>query len=157
MAERARADGPEPDVAHLEVSKAVGEHAGAAVRAGIAPVLPEAPRGSAPPVRAPLRSGHARRLGLRVERSRLRGRRGAEQGEGTREGAERASGHREPPVRGSQFHAGRRSAGGNSRSRDLAVSADGAAVLVKSEFGAVRAAVRARVGGQAVRISDSRR
>jgi hypothetical protein len=37
MAEGARVEGPEPDVAHLEVSKAVGEHASAAVRAGIAP------------------------------------------------------------------------------------------------------------------------
>ena len=42
MAERALAEGPEPDVAQFEVGKAVGEHAGAAVRAGIAPDSPEA-------------------------------------------------------------------------------------------------------------------
>lgn len=37
MAERARAEGPEPDVSQFEVGKAVGEHAGAAVRAGVDP------------------------------------------------------------------------------------------------------------------------
>ncbi len=37
MAQRALAEGPEPDVAQFEVGKAVGEHAGAAVRAGVAP------------------------------------------------------------------------------------------------------------------------
>ncbi len=42
MAERALAEAPEPDVAQFEVGKAVGEHAGAAVRAGIAPDSPEA-------------------------------------------------------------------------------------------------------------------
>jgi DNA-binding transcriptional MerR regulator len=42
MAERALAEGPEPDVAQFAVGKAVGEHAGAAVRAGIAPDSPEA-------------------------------------------------------------------------------------------------------------------
>lgn len=42
MAERARAEGPEPDVAQFEVGKAVGEHAGAAARAGVAPGSPEA-------------------------------------------------------------------------------------------------------------------
>ena len=42
MAERARAEGPERDVTHFEVSKAVSEHAGAAVRAGIAPNSREA-------------------------------------------------------------------------------------------------------------------
>jgi DNA-binding transcriptional MerR regulator len=42
MAERALADGPEPDPAQFEVGKAVGEHAGAAARAGVAPGSPEA-------------------------------------------------------------------------------------------------------------------
>ncbi len=42
MAERALADGPEPDPAQFEVGKAVGEHAGAAVRAGVAPDSPAA-------------------------------------------------------------------------------------------------------------------
>ena len=42
MAERALAEGPQPDVAQFEVGKAVGELAGAAVRAQIAPDLPEA-------------------------------------------------------------------------------------------------------------------
>ena len=42
MAERARAEGPEPDPAQFEVGKAVGEHAGAAVRAGVDPTSPEA-------------------------------------------------------------------------------------------------------------------
>jgi DNA-binding transcriptional MerR regulator len=42
MAERALAEGPEPDVAQFAVGKAVGEHAGAAVSAGIAPNSPEA-------------------------------------------------------------------------------------------------------------------
>jgi DNA-binding transcriptional MerR regulator len=42
MAERAKAEGPEPDVAQFEVGKAVGEHAGAAVRAGVDPASPEA-------------------------------------------------------------------------------------------------------------------
>ncbi len=42
MAERALAEAPEPDVAQFDVGKAVGEHAGAAVRAGIAPDSPEA-------------------------------------------------------------------------------------------------------------------
>jgi DNA-binding transcriptional MerR regulator len=42
MAERARAEGPEPDVAQFEVGKAVSEHAGAAVRDGIDPASPEA-------------------------------------------------------------------------------------------------------------------
>lgn len=37
MAQRALAEGPEPGVAQFEVGKAVGEHAGAAVRAGVAP------------------------------------------------------------------------------------------------------------------------
>lgn len=37
MAERARAEGPEPDVAQFEVGKAVGEHPGAAARAGLPP------------------------------------------------------------------------------------------------------------------------
>ena len=37
MAERARAEGPEPDLERVALGKAVGEHAGAAVRAGIAP------------------------------------------------------------------------------------------------------------------------
>ena len=41
MAERARAEGHEPDVAQFEVGQAVGEHAGAAVRAGVAPESPE--------------------------------------------------------------------------------------------------------------------
>ncbi len=42
MAERARAEGPEPDVAQFEVGKAVGEHAGPAARAGVDPASPEA-------------------------------------------------------------------------------------------------------------------
>jgi len=42
MAERALAEGPEPDAAQFEVGKAVGEHAGAALRAGITPESPEA-------------------------------------------------------------------------------------------------------------------
>jgi DNA-binding transcriptional MerR regulator len=42
MAERALAEGPEPDPAQFEVGKAVGDHAGAAVRAGVAPDSPEA-------------------------------------------------------------------------------------------------------------------
>ena len=42
MAERARAEGPEPDVAQFEIGKAVGVHAGAAVRDGIDPGSPEA-------------------------------------------------------------------------------------------------------------------
>ena len=42
MAERARAQGPEPDVAQFEVGKAVGEHAGAAVRGGVDPASAEA-------------------------------------------------------------------------------------------------------------------
>ncbi|MGH8328674.1 MAG: MerR family transcriptional regulator, partial [Steroidobacteraceae bacterium] len=42
MAERALADGPQPDDAQFEVGKAVGEHAGAAARAGIPPGSPEA-------------------------------------------------------------------------------------------------------------------
>jgi hypothetical protein len=37
MAQRARAEGPEPDVSQFEVGKAVGEHAGAAARAGVDP------------------------------------------------------------------------------------------------------------------------
>ena len=37
MAERAAAEGPEPDASQLAVGKAVGEHAGAAVRAGVDP------------------------------------------------------------------------------------------------------------------------
>ncbi len=42
MAERARAEGPESDPAQFEVGKAVGEHAGAAVRAGVDPRSTEA-------------------------------------------------------------------------------------------------------------------
>lgn len=42
MAERARAEGPEPDPAQFAVGKAVGEHAGAAVAAGLDPSSPEA-------------------------------------------------------------------------------------------------------------------
>ncbi len=42
MAERARAEGPEPDVAQFEVGKAVGELAGAAMRAGVDPSTPAA-------------------------------------------------------------------------------------------------------------------
>ena len=42
MAERALADGALPDPDQFELGKAVGEHAGAAVRAGIAPDGPEA-------------------------------------------------------------------------------------------------------------------
>jgi hypothetical protein len=37
MAQRALAEGPAPDPAQFELAKAVGEHAGAAVRAGVAP------------------------------------------------------------------------------------------------------------------------
>ncbi len=42
MAERARAEGPEPDVARFDVGKAVGEIAGPAARAGVDPASPEA-------------------------------------------------------------------------------------------------------------------
>jgi DNA-binding transcriptional MerR regulator len=42
MAQRALAEGPAPDSAQFELGKAVGEHAGAAVRAGIAPDSPDA-------------------------------------------------------------------------------------------------------------------
>ena len=42
MAERAREEGPEPDPAQFEVGKAVGEHAGAAARAGVDPRSAEA-------------------------------------------------------------------------------------------------------------------
>ncbi|MEX5634044.1 MerR family transcriptional regulator [Parafrankia sp. FMc2] len=42
MAERARAEGPEPDVAQFEVGKAVDELAGPAARAGVDPASPEA-------------------------------------------------------------------------------------------------------------------
>ena len=42
MAERALADGALPDPDQFELGKAVGEHAGAAIRAGIAPDAPEA-------------------------------------------------------------------------------------------------------------------
>ena len=42
MAERARAEGPEPDASQFEIGKAVGEHAGTAARAGIDPCSPEA-------------------------------------------------------------------------------------------------------------------
>lgn len=42
MAERARAEGPGPDVAQFAVGKAVGEHAGAAVAAGLDPASPQA-------------------------------------------------------------------------------------------------------------------
>jgi len=42
MAKRALAEGPEPDVGQFEVGKAVGEHAGAATRAGVDPRSPEA-------------------------------------------------------------------------------------------------------------------
>ncbi|HEX8105586.1 MAG TPA: MerR family transcriptional regulator [Solirubrobacteraceae bacterium] len=42
MAERARAEGPEPDPAQFEVGKAVGEHAGAAVRSEVDPASAEA-------------------------------------------------------------------------------------------------------------------
>ncbi len=42
MAERSREEGPEPDVSQFEVGKAVGAHAGAAVRDGIDPASPEA-------------------------------------------------------------------------------------------------------------------
>jgi DNA-binding transcriptional MerR regulator len=41
MAERARAEGPAPDVAQFEVGKAVGEIAGPAARAGLDPASPE--------------------------------------------------------------------------------------------------------------------
>ena len=42
MAQRALAEGPEPDVAQFEVGKAVGELAGPAARAGLDPASPEA-------------------------------------------------------------------------------------------------------------------
>ena len=42
MAERALSDGALPDTDQFELGKAVGEHAGAAVRADIAPDAPEA-------------------------------------------------------------------------------------------------------------------
>jgi DNA-binding transcriptional MerR regulator len=42
MAQRALAEGPAPDPAQLELGRAVGEHAGAAVRAGVAPDSAEA-------------------------------------------------------------------------------------------------------------------
>ena len=42
MAERALAEGPAPDSGQFELGQAVGEHAGAAVRAGIAPDSPDA-------------------------------------------------------------------------------------------------------------------
>jgi DNA-binding transcriptional MerR regulator len=42
MAERALADGPEPDVAQFDVGKAVGELAGPAARAGVDPASPDA-------------------------------------------------------------------------------------------------------------------
>jgi hypothetical protein len=42
MAERALEEGPEPDVAQFEMGKAVGTHAGAAVRGGVDPASPEA-------------------------------------------------------------------------------------------------------------------
>jgi hypothetical protein len=42
MAERARAEGPAPDPAQFEVGKAVGDHAGAAARAGVDPTSAEA-------------------------------------------------------------------------------------------------------------------
>jgi len=42
MAERARAEGPEPNVGQFEVGKAVGEHAGAAARTSVDPRSPQA-------------------------------------------------------------------------------------------------------------------
>jgi DNA-binding transcriptional MerR regulator len=42
MAERALAEGPQPDPEQFELGQAIGEHAGAAVRAGVAPDSPEA-------------------------------------------------------------------------------------------------------------------
>lgn len=42
MAQRALADGPQPDASQFEVGKAVGEHAGAALRAGVDPASAEA-------------------------------------------------------------------------------------------------------------------
>jgi DNA-binding transcriptional MerR regulator len=42
MAERALAEGPEPDATQFELGQAVGEHAGTAVRAGTTPDSPEA-------------------------------------------------------------------------------------------------------------------
>ncbi len=42
MAQRAREEGPEPDVAQFEVGKAVGELAGPAARAGLDPASPDA-------------------------------------------------------------------------------------------------------------------
>jgi DNA-binding transcriptional MerR regulator len=41
MAQRALAEGPEPDVAQFLIGKAVGEHAGPAARAGMDPASPE--------------------------------------------------------------------------------------------------------------------
>ncbi len=41
MAQRALAEGPEPDVAQFEVGKAVGELAGSATRSGVDPASPE--------------------------------------------------------------------------------------------------------------------
>ncbi|MGH2915441.1 MAG: hypothetical protein ACRDMX_10675 [Solirubrobacteraceae bacterium] len=65
MAERARAQGPEPDAAQFVLGKAVAEHAGAAVGAGVAPESPEtlavvAPGGDrTPPIPRPRRCGRA--------------------------------------------------------------------------------------------------
>jgi DNA-binding transcriptional MerR regulator len=42
MAQQALAEGPAPDPAQFELGKAIGEHAGAAIRAGIAPDTPDA-------------------------------------------------------------------------------------------------------------------
>jgi DNA-binding transcriptional MerR regulator len=42
MAQRALAEGPEPDAAQFQLSQAVSEHAGAAVRAGVPPTSPQA-------------------------------------------------------------------------------------------------------------------
>ncbi|WP_101830656.1 MerR family transcriptional regulator [Frankia canadensis] len=42
MAERARAEGPEPDVAQFEVGKAIGRLAGPAARTGVDPASPQA-------------------------------------------------------------------------------------------------------------------
>ncbi|MDE3206831.1 MAG: MerR family transcriptional regulator, partial [Acidobacteriota bacterium] len=42
MAERARSEGPEPDVAQFEIGKAVGEIAGPAARGGVDPASAEA-------------------------------------------------------------------------------------------------------------------
>jgi DNA-binding transcriptional MerR regulator len=41
MAQRAREEGPEPDVARFDVGKAVGQHAGPAARAGVDPASAE--------------------------------------------------------------------------------------------------------------------